>query len=801
MKKNRSLGKKKEDLTTKDEGRLDGAARNSAQEKEAGESPENLLQELRVHKIELELQNEELLGVKDELESSIKKYDDFYEFAPIAYCAFDRKGMILEASLTTTTILNVPRSLLVGRYFSEYLTRDSIDSFKTLLAKVFSDNAKASCQLRLRKVDESRLSAFVQCSAPVTANKCLAVISDISEIIRLEEQKHLSEEKFRIISTSTPDHIIMQDKELRYLWVLNPQLGLSADEMIGKTDFEIIEREDAQKLSILKRRVIQTGIRENFSTSITDRNGVTNYFEGSYLPFRDSKDNIEGLIGYVRNVTERVSVANELSQTKNYLEQLINFANAPIIVWNPASEIVLFNKAFERLTGYEAAEVTGERLDLLLPNESLGKSRDKIRQTLEGDFWESIEIPILCKNGEIKIVLWNSANIYENGGRTLISTIAQGNDITQRKQAETELRESRRKLELALEKGNIGIWEYDIERDNLSLDNRMKEMLGIPHGDFDGSLRSFERFIMDEDLAQLRESFRRTIEKGRSFETVIRINSRRRLKKYLTLKGKRYREENESLKLIGVGIDITEMQRGAEKAMFKINAELARSNKELEQFAYVASHDLQEPLRMVSSFTQLLAQKYNDKLDKDAHEYIGFAVDGSKRMYDLINGLLAYSRVNSKGKEFESTDLNSVLDEVKRNLRIKIETTGAIIEKTGLPVIQADGNQMLQLFQNLVSNGIKFSSGPPRITIGSKEYTNHWVFSVRDEGIGIDPQYFERIFQIFQRLLPREEYEGTGIGLAICRRIVERHGGHIWVESQPGKGSIFWFSIRKDLTD
>ena len=755
------------------------------------------LHELQVYKVELELQNEELLITKAELEASIEKYDSFYDFAPISYFSFTRKGNIIKANLTASAMLNVARPNLLGAKIQKYLSFDSAKLFETTLRKVFETNEKASCQVTIYPVGNEPLYALIQFSSPISEQRCLAVASDITELLRIEEQKHLSDEKFRIISTNIPDHILLQDKNLRYTWVHNPQLGLTAEEMIGKTDYELINHEDASKLTSIKKKVIQTGIPEHINIELPAPDGKTSFFEGSYVPLRGKQGNIEGLIGYFRNITEKVKVENELTQTRSYLEKLINYANAPIIVWNPSSEIVLFNKAFERLTGYEASQVLGVKLDFLFPDQSLVKSRDMIRQTLEGNFLESIEIPILCKNGEVKIVLWNSANIYEKDNKTLISTIAQGNDITQRKKTEHDLIESQRKLGLALENGNIGMWEYDIKDDIITLDDRMKKMMGTGYKTFDGTYKSFERLIMDEDLVLMRNAFKRTIKKGGTFETVIRMSSESRSKTYLIIKGKRYSNENEQGKLIGIGFDITEMQQGSERALLKLNSELARSNKELEQFAYVASHDLQEPLRMVSSFTQMLANHYGDKLDDKANEYIKYAVDGSKRMYDLINSLLAYSRVNTKGKEFETVDLNDIINLVKTNLSLKIETSGAIIETTEIPVIKADRDQMLQLFQNLVSNGIKFSDSVPRIKIASKEYTNHFLFSVRDKGLGIEPQYYKRIFQIFQRLMPRDEYEGTGIGLAVCKRIVERHGGHIWVESKPGEGSTFWFTLKK----
>ena len=247
---------------------------------------------------------------------------------------------------------------------------------------------------------------------------------------------------------------------------------------------------------------------------------------------------------------------------------------------------------------------------------------------------------------------------------------------------------------------------------------------------------------------------------------------------------------------LGNLVDITERKQAEEK-LKQITSEMQRSNTELEQFAYVISHDLQEPLRMVSSYTQLLGRRYHGKLDADADEFITYAVDGANRMQALLQDLLDYSRVGTRGKPFKLTCCKDVLEQVMANLKIAIEESEALVSHGPLPTIMADEGQLIQLLQNLIGNAVKFhGQEPPRVHVSAERKYNVWVFSVRDNGIGIDSQHAQGIFEIFRRLHTREEYPGTGMGLAICKKIVERHDGRIWVQSQPGEGSTFYFTIQ-----
>jgi light-regulated signal transduction histidine kinase (bacteriophytochrome) len=300
---------------------------------------------------------------------------------------------------------------------------------------------------------------------------------------------------------------------------------------------------------------------------------------------------------------------------------------------------------------------------------------------------------------------------------------------------------------------------------------------------------------------------------GLSFDVELELITARKNRLWVRANGQAYRDNGKIMKIGGVFQDIharklaeielrkhrdhlEELVNERTAELARANTNLEKSNKELEQFAYVASHDLQEPLRMVSSYTQLLARKYEGQLDEKAKKYINYAVDGAIRMQRLINDLLTYSRISTQGKPSEPIDSHSVLGEALRNLAATIEENRAVITNEDLPTVRADESQLMLVFQNLIANAIKFRQEEiPQVHISVREQGRDWVFSVKDNGIGIDPRYSERLFVIFQRLHTKEEYPGTGIGLAVCKRIVERHGGRIWFESELGKGTIFYFTI------
>lgn len=456
---------------------------------------------------------------------------------------------------------------------------------------------------------------------------------------------------------------------------------------------------------------------------------------------------------------------------------------------NPCNyRFISINPAFEKQTGLKACDLVGKMVTEALPGTEIYwiDLYGKVALTGESIEFENYHAG-LDKYFRVSAFSPNKgffAAIFEN--------------ITDRVIAEKDLRISSEKLNMALQNGKIGTWIWDIEKDKIEWDERMEMIFGFEPGSFNGTYPEFEKCLAEEDLMHVRKAINDVLNHDVPYEIVYRIVKNGSIShissKASVIKGL----DGEPVKLSGVCFDITDMKKGAEKALFKLNEDLLRSNRELEQFAHVASHDLQEPLRMVSSYTQLLELRYQDKLDSDARDFIKFAVDGTVRMQNLINDLLGFSKIETKGGKFQPVDINDPLEDALNNLKFIINEKNALITHTRLPTLIVDRSQIVMLFQNLLANAIKFSRNTPRIDVSAKEEDDHFVFLVKDNGIGIDPQYFNKIFRIFQRLHHKDQYEGTGMGLAICKRIVERHEGKIWVDSVLNKGSKFFFTIPKN---
>jgi PAS domain S-box-containing protein len=530
---------------------------------------------------------------------------------------------------------------------------------------------------------------------------------------------------------------------------------------------------------------------------------------------------------------ENARAGEALRKSEEKYRTLAESSPDAIFILDRDERVIYVNQTAARWLGRPVAELVGQRQADLFPAETARHQNESLQRVLAtgeaerreeltpfpgGVRWiETRLVPLLGPNDAVESVMGVSRDITESKRveaelrkhREHLAELVEERtaelrktnealeaEIAERKRAEEALRVSEERFALAVQGANDGIWDWDIVNHTLYWSPRMKELLGYADDELDVSYDTFESHLHPADGERTKATIEAHLKNGGLYDVEQRLRTKSGEYHWFHARGQTlWDEEGNPIRMIGSSTDITERKRTEEKLKLTL-ADLERSNKELEQFAYVASHDLQEPLRMVSSYTQLLARRYQSQLDADANEFIAFAVDGANRMQRLINDLLAYSRVGTHGKGFELTDCTAVLDQALANLKAAIDKSGAVVTHDPLPTVMADNLQLVQLFQNLIGNAIKFhGEEPPRVHVSTEQKGNAWVFSVRDNGIGIEPRYTERIFILFQRLHTREEYPGTGIGLAICKKIAERHGGRIWVESQPGIGSTFYFTI------
>ncbi|MGP0089814.1 MAG: sensor histidine kinase [Xanthobacteraceae bacterium] len=476
------------------------------------------------------------------------------------------------------------------------------------------------------------------------------------------------------------------------------------------------------------------------------------------------------------------------AERERLLSAAVEFSPDAIITKTLEGIITSWNPAAERLFGYGANEVMGKSIAIIIPpdhREQEGAILARISGDERIDPYESVRVR---KDGKLIDVSISISPVKSRAG-VIVGATKVARDISERKLAEEKFR-------LAVEASPTGVVMIDNSGTILLVNAETEKMFGYRREQLVGqSVDMLVPLRFRGQHPQHREQFSATPGARRMGAGRDLFGLRGDGTEFPVEVGLNPIQSPDGLIVLAVIVDISERKR-VEEVLATQTRELQRSNAELEQFAYVAAHDLQEPLRMVMSYAELLGERYRGQLDARADKYIHYAVEGAKRMQQLVNDLLAYSRVGTQGKPLRPTPSGAILDQVLRGLRQAIEEAGADVRHGALPTINADEVQLAQLFQNLVGNALKFrSERTPRVSVAAKREGGEWLFSVEDNGIGIEKEYLERVFQMFQRLNERGKYEGSGIGLAIAKRIVERHGGRIWFDSRVGTGTTFYFTL------
>jgi len=612
----------------------------------------------------------------------------------------------------------------------------------------------------------------------------------------LAEALRESEERYRMLLDGIQNYaIFMMDTQGRILsWNAGAERikGYTADQIIGHNFSCFFPPEDIKRGRPEEVLRIAAASGRHEEQSMRVRKDGSRFLAGvTFTALRDPVGNLQGFSEFSHDLSE-----SKESEAK--YRGLLEAAPDAMVVVNVAGEIVLLNVRAEKEFGYSRDELIGQKVKNIIPEgfaeRLIADGTRSAAEALAQQIGTGIELIGRRKDGsEFPIELMLSP--LESAEGILVTAAIR--DISVRKGAETHLAQMEGRYRGLLEAAPDAMVVVNVAGEIVLLNVRAEKEFGYSRDELVGQKvkniipEGFAERIIADGTRSAAEALAQQI--GMGIELIGRRKDGSEFPIELMLSPL---ESAEGILVTAAIRDISVRQK-AEKHLVKTVGELKRSNDELQQFAYVSSHDLQEPLRMVSSYTQLLAKRYKGRLDSDADEFIAFAVDGCNRMQGLIQDLLTYSRAGTNGKELHEISGEDALRVALTNLRPTIEQSGAVVTHDSLPAVTTDAPQLTQVFQNLIGNAIKYRGHEvPQVHVSATNNGgDEWIFSVRDNGLGIDPQYFERIFIIFQRLHGREEFEGTGIGLAICKKILERLGGRIWVESQPEKGSTFYFAL------
>ena len=603
---------------------------------------------------------------------------------------------------------------------------------------------------------------------------------------------------FRNCIENCSDLILVVDSEGLVSYVgssVERLLGYKPEEIEGTDGYWLIHPDDqavAMKAS-MEAYTLPGTPNQVIEIRYRHKNGSWRYHETIGTCFVDKAGN-RYLVINARDVTERKEIETTLKESERRLRMYLeNTFDLILIIGAKFKNYVYISPSVEKLLGYKTEEaMLLKPADWIHPDDlSYTISVSKGSHDQPGSGGVITETRYRHKNG--------SWRYFELVGKSFkdeqepdIYNVVIARDVTERKMMEETLRKSEEQYRLLAENSNDVIWTMELPScKTVYVSPSVERLLGYTPEEFlnmkTGAMLSTSSAV-EQNLANTIAAL--SDGNGSQYfrqegEHICKDGKKLWLESNIKVL---YDKSGVATGLQGTSRDISERKQ--------LEKDIIHSNAELEQFAYIASHDLREPLRMITSYIDLLKKRYSPRFDDDANDFMTFIVDAAYRMKQLINDLLSYSRVGTKRKPPETTDSQAVLDKTLLSLKMVIEENNAAVTNDPLPTVMADTVQLGQLFQNLISNAIKFhGEEPPKVHISVEQQNNEWVFSIRDNGIGIEPQYFDRIFMIYQRLHKREQYSGTGIGLAVCKKIVENMGGRIWVESEVGKGTTFFFTV------
>jgi PAS domain S-box-containing protein len=717
----------------------------------------------------------------------------------------DAQGRILSWNAGAERIKGYTSDQIIGRNFSCFFPPEDIKRGRPeeVLRRTAASGRHEEQGMRVRK-NGSRFLASVTVTALRDPAGNLRGFSEFSH--DLSESKE-SGAKYRGLLEAAPDAMVVvnQAGEIVLLNVqAEKQFGYSRDELVGQQVKNIIPEGFAERLIADGTRSAAEALAQQIGTGIEL---IARRKDGTEFPIEimlSPLESAEGILvtAAIRDISVRKDAETHLAQMEGRYRGLLEAAPDAMVVVNPGGEIVLLNVQAEKQFGYSRDELVGQQVKNIIPEgfaeRLIADGTRTAAEALAQQIGTGIELNGRRKDGtEFPIEIMLSP--LESAEGILVTAAIR--NITTRRDAETHLAQMEGRYRGLLEAAPDAMVVVNQAGEIVLLNVQAEKQFGYSRDELVGQQvkniipEGFAERLIADGTRSAAQALAQQI--GTGIELIARRKDGTEFPIEIMLSPL---ESAEGVLVTAAIRNITERKK-SEEHLVKTVGELKRSNDELQQFAYVSSHDLQEPLRMVTSYTQLLAGRYKGRLDSDADEFIAFAVDGCNRMQGLIKDLLAYSRAGTNGKVLREVSAENALKEALANLRATIDQSSAVVTHDALPAIRTDEMQLTQVFQNLVGNAIKYhGTEVPRVHVSAtKNGGNEWTFSVRDNGLGIDPQYFDRIFILFQRLHGRDEFEGTGIGLAICKKILERLGGRIWVESQPEKGSTFYFALPETM--